>query len=161
VGGTCSILAAMAEGAGDFIPEPPIGVSHVRLITNVRVFEVNSPEDWHDLSTRYRAIDEQGRVVPDWGRVTHEWDAVHLTLGGLLVAEQVRVESSAGWTELRMWDAEQTAWLRWCFESVDHLPDLEAPPPSPIDLGASMLHFHHSNLFPGSLWRPHDQSRED
>ncbi len=68
---------------------------------------------------------------PDWSAVAHDWDAVHLTLGGLLTSEQVRVESSAGWTELWGWGAEQTLWLRWCFTAVERLPVLaELPEPS-------------------------------
>ncbi len=70
-----------------------------------------------------------GRLVPDFAAVARDWDAVHLTLGGLLTAEQVRVDGPGGATELQGWDAEQTVWLRWVFDEVTRLPDLLRPSP--------------------------------
>lgn len=87
------------------------------------------------LCTTYPAAGEDGRLVPDWAAVARDWDAVHLTLGGALTAEQVRVEGPKGWTELSGWDAELTAWLRWRFDDVERLPDLPQPPEPPISMG--------------------------
>ena len=53
---------------------------------------------------------------------------MHLTLGGLLTAEKVRVVSAAGWTMHRFWDIEQTMWLRWAFDDVERLPERDAMP---------------------------------
>ncbi len=133
VGDTCSILAAMEHLAGDFRPVPPIGRLRLRASSQARVFEVDGPQAWRQLATRYPSHNEQGLIVPDWGLFAEEWDAVHLTLGGLLTAEQVRI-GIAERTELQGWAAEQTAWVRWCFEEVDRLPDLANPPPSPVPL---------------------------
>jgi hypothetical protein len=133
LGDTCSILAAMEHGAGDHYATPPIGRVRLSASRRARVYEVTGPLDWHQLAARYPAFDEHGRLVPDWGRFAEEWDAVHLTLGGLLTATQLGVESAAGWSELQGWDAEQTAWVRWQFERVKRLPSLSASPPSPID----------------------------
>ncbi|GBD15125.1 hypothetical protein HRbin26_00011 [bacterium HR26] len=72
--------------------------------------------------------------MPDWSRVAEDWDAVHLTFGALLAAEQVRVETPEAWTELWGWDFEQAVWLRWCFTAVTRLPNLHAYPEAPVDL---------------------------
>ncbi len=98
------------------------------------MFEVDDPEAWHALCVRYTAMGEDHRLVPNWSAVAEDWDAVHLTLGGLLTAEQVRIESVAGWTQLGMWDCEQTVWLRWCFTTAVRLPDVEYCPPCPVVL---------------------------
>ena len=76
--------------------------------------------------------------MPDWGRFAESWDAVHLTLGGLLMTDQVRITGSRGWTELQGWNAEQAAWVRWSFDEVYRLPNLTEPPPSPIPLEFSV-----------------------
>ena len=90
-----------------------------------------------------RAVDGSGRadiatdmerwLTPNWAMVAEDWDGVHLTLGGLLTAEKVRVASAAGWSMLRFWDMEQTMWLRWTFDGVERLPDRYAKP-LPIEL---------------------------
>lgn len=129
---TCAILIAMDHLAGDFSPTYPIRRFHVQTSPIARVYEVDGPQAWHQLATRYPALDEAGRTVPDWGLVAVDWDAVHLSLGGLLTAQLVRVEAAGGFTELQSWDSEQTAWLRWCFDEVEHLPDLTEIPKAPI-----------------------------
>lgn len=104
-----------------------------------RVYEIDGPPSWHDLCVRYPTagvVDsntppftlEPGRLTPDWGEVAADWDGVHLTSGGQLTTEQVRVESDAGWTYLWGWDIEQTLWLRWMFYEVEQLPDHTPPP---------------------------------
>ncbi|MXY45687.1 MAG: hypothetical protein F4Y44_01635 [Chloroflexi bacterium] len=72
-------------------------------------------------------------LTPNWSAVAAEWDGVHLTLGGLLTAEKVRVASAAGWSMLRFCDMEQTMWLNWVFEDVERLPDGDAIP-LPVEL---------------------------
>lgn len=57
------------------------------------------------------------------GAVAEEWDGVHLSIGGLLTAEQNRYESSAGWTMLSFWHAEQTFWLRALKTETERQPD--------------------------------------
>lgn len=136
-GDTCAILAAMLHHAGDFYWEPPIRRTRLRATPPARVFEVDGPLTWRRLAMRYPAMDEQGRTVPDWGLVSADWDAVHLSLGGLLTAQQVRVAGLTGTTELQGWDSEQTAWLRWCFDEVTPLPDLAEPPEPPMQINPS------------------------
>ena len=91
---------------------------------DVRVFEIDGPGAWHDLCVQYTARGEDGRLVPDWSAVARDFDAVHLSLGGLLTSEQVRIASVAGWSIHDKWDLEQTLWLHWRFETTDRLPDL-------------------------------------
>ena len=79
------------------------------------------------------ATDIERWLTPDWASVAEDWDGVHLTLGGLLTAEKVRVASAAGWTMHRFWDIEQTMWLRWAFDDVERLPDGDAMP-LPIEM---------------------------
>ncbi len=93
--------------------------------------------------------------MPDWGLVAGEWDAVHLSLGGLLTAQLVQVKGSAGFTELQSWDSEQTTWLRWCFDEVERLPDLAQIPEATIPIKhPDRLWFPEMYPRPGSLLLP-------
>lgn len=86
-----------------------------------------------DSDERGFATDIENWLTPNWSAVAEDWDGVHLTLGGLLTAEKVRVVSDAGWSMLRFWDMEQTMWLRWAFDDVERLADRSAMP-LPADL---------------------------
>ena len=134
VAGSSAVLAALAHGTGDYHVALPLVLYRLVASPSARVFEVTGPEAWYRLCTSYPARGEDGRLVPDWSRVAQDWDGVHLTFGGLLAVEQVRVDTTAGWTELWGWDFEQTVWLRWSFTAVTRLPDLHAYPVSPVDL---------------------------
>ena len=81
-----------------------------------------------DIDARDISTDMARWLTPNWAAVAEDWDGVHLTLGGLLTAEQVRVASASGWSMLRFWDIEQTMWLRWAFDDVERLPDRDAVP---------------------------------
>ncbi|MGH2616174.1 MAG: hypothetical protein ACRDJC_13100 [Thermomicrobiales bacterium] len=129
---TTSFLACVAYGAGDIAADFDLPFARYRLTIapTARVYEIDGPGAWHRLCTRYPTSGEDDRLVPDWPAIAVDWDGVHLTLGGLLTAEQVRVEGPQGWTEHWAWDAEQTVWLRDVFDAV-RLPDLTelAEPP--------------------------------
>lgn len=124
---TSSWLAAL-EYVGEHPATFPLIQYEMEVSPDARIVEVDGPATWYRLCTRYPAEGDKGQLVPDWPAVAREWDAVHLTLGGLLTSEQVRVESPAGWSEHRLWDAEQTIWLRWCFTNVIQRPTLSAFP---------------------------------
>ena len=81
-----------------------------------------------DANERNFATDMENWLTPNWSAVAEDWDGVHLTLGGLLAAEKVRISSVAGWSMFRFWDMEQTMWLRWAFADVERLPDRSAMP---------------------------------
>jgi hypothetical protein len=148
-GEVSSAVSALLYHSGNYhLGDPPLVRYRVAAAPDLRVYEVDGPRAWHDLCVRYPAAGEDGRLVPGWGTFAQDWDGVHLTLGGLLTADQVRVESDAGWTELALWEFEQTHWLRWGFESIERLPDLTGfldtplPLPTPPTLqvpGASTL----------------------
>lgn len=74
-------------------------------------------------------------LAPDWAAVAADWDGVHMTFGGLLTCDKVRVASAAGWSMNRFWDLEQTLWLRWAFGKPERLPDHESAAHLPVDLG--------------------------
>lgn len=158
--GTSSLFAAIDHGVGDIrdgYSRPPYSFWQLEVDASARVFEVDGPQSWHNLCLSYPAeganhrsepdfSGDEGRLVPDWSAVAADWDSVHLTFGGWLTAEQVRVESPAGWTYHWAWDAEQTMWLRWKFTSSQQMPDheeLDWPPHSqsspnfPVDVPPS------------------------
>ena len=60
---------------------------------------------------------------PIGSKVARDWDAVHLSFGGYLTSEQIRVESEHGWTYHWAWDHEGTLWLRWMFNGYERLED--------------------------------------
>ncbi len=99
-----------------------------------RVAEIHSPANWWDFASRYRdpspgyVYNPQAqrtaafeRLDPDWSRVAADWDAVHLSIGGYLTAEDVPFERDGVTTELRGWNLESTVWLRWVFESYERI----------------------------------------
>ena len=120
-----SKLIAYDRWVGDHHCQFPLAWWSLRLLEKVRVFEIHGPSDWHNLCVRYPVEDREGRLVPNWGAVAEEWDGVHLSFGGLLTAEQNRYESSAGWTTLDFWQAEQTYWLRALRTETERQPDFE------------------------------------
>ena len=144
---TSSMFAAIDCGVGDIrqaYSGPPYAFWQMTVDTSARVFEIDGPQAWHNLCVRYPAegtadrgspdfSGDKGRLVPDWFAVAADWDAVHLTFGGLLTAEQVRVGSPSGWTYHWAWDYEQTMWLRWMFTSSDRMADHQEPEESGPD----------------------------
>lgn len=130
-----SELMAKDERVSDYISKFPLTWWSIRFLEEVRVFEIHGPADWHNLCVRYPAEDRQGRLVPNWGAVAEDWDGVHLSLGGLLTAEQNRYESPAGWTMQDAWHAEQTYWLRALKTESERQPDFEEGMGAPEILG--------------------------
>lgn len=133
-GSLSSELIAIREGAGDYLPEPPYSRYRLRADPDARVFEITGPTAWQALCTMFSAIEPDGKLVPDWRAIAQRWDAVHLTLGGLLTAEQVRLESGEHWTQFGGWNAEQTLWLHDRFVQVERWPDLPDVPAGDIEI---------------------------
>jgi hypothetical protein len=102
----------------------PYSVWRMQVEKHVRVFEIHSPGDWHRLATRYAGAPAGKETNPDWSLVSKDWDAVHLSVGGLLTAQALTLESDAGTTTLRGWDVECTVWLRWAFTGAEELPQV-------------------------------------
>lgn len=134
-GETSSALAALRHHTGDYY-EGDVPFSRRRVVPDpgARVFEVQGPLDWHHLCASYPSLDKDGRMVPLWNAVSADWDAVHLSLGGLVAADQVKTRSSLGWSELRFWEFEQTRWLNWSFSEIEMASDVVYLPDSPVPL---------------------------
>lgn len=154
VQGVSSMFAALDWGTCDIgigFSGPPWASWRLQVPHSARIFEVDGPLTWHDLCLRYPAevikdpgrpdfSGDDGQLEPNWSAVAADWDGVHLTFGGWLTSEQVRIESPAGWTYHWDWEAEQTKWLRWLFTASERMPDHERISPfkgwpwAPVDL---------------------------
>jgi hypothetical protein len=135
VDGDSSIYVAIDEKVGDPITgqKAPYQSWLLKAEKNIRILEIENADGWHMLCARYPTAGsathdspdfsmDSGRIVPDWYAVAQDWDAVHISFGAMLMTDQVRVESKAGWTFNWAWQIEQTLWLRWAFTSIDPLP---------------------------------------
>ena len=142
IGDISPMAAAIDFGVGDLRmgnEKPPYAVWRMNVDESARIFEIHSPSDWHRLCVEYPAEGNSGRhagnepdfsrdagkLVPDWSKVAHDWDAVHLSFGGYLTSEQVRMETEHGWTYHWAWDHEGTLWLRWMFDGYERLEDYQ------------------------------------
>ena len=126
IDGSSGARTALTVGMSDFVDtfqSGPIACWRLDAAPDARVFEIDGPGAWHALCVRYPARGEDGRIVPDWSAAASDLDAVHLTVGGLLTAEQVRIDSPSGWSQHDGWDFEQTLWLHWKFTRAERLPD--------------------------------------
>lgn len=158
---TSSLFVAFDQGVGDIgiggRSPPFFPFWRLKAAASARVYEVNGPLAWHDLCLRYPTegrdypnepdfSGDKGRVVPNWWAVSADWDAIHLSFGGWVTVEQVRIESPSGWTYHWGWDAEQTMWLRWMFTDMERMPEHQRMA-SPLE---GLVHWHYSyrNLEP-------------
>lgn len=101
---------------------------------SARVFEVHSPAAWAELARTFagkwaayrwsgnaRRSDADIRLDPDWTMVATAWDGVHVSVAGLLTAEDLPFRVDGDTSELRGWNVESTAWLRWAFVSTEQV----------------------------------------
>lgn len=130
-----ALLVAGLTGLGDWIVESPIERKRVRIHPDARVVEIHDADFWHRFVLRYPADGRHGTmpdvpdmpwgqgggIVPDWAAVAQDLDGVHVSLWGMLMIEQVRVTSDAGWTEHWGQSGESTLWLRAVFMDVEDL----------------------------------------
>ena len=136
VGEDTSFFVAVDGYVGDLdIYTLPFECWELLVDHDVQVFEVHGPTDWNRLCVRYPARGttdgappDPEWLVPDWAAAAEDWDGVHLSLGGLLTAEQVRHQSKDGISMLNFWQAEQTYWLRGLASNARRLPDHERVP---------------------------------
>ncbi len=142
VDGLSAELAVLLSGASDRAMDFPIERRRVTIRPDIRVLEIDSAQDWHDLVRRYPADvtrspqtdpamrdvpwgQSDGIMVPDWSQVVDDWDGVHVTSWALLTATQMRVTSDIGWTEPWSWEGDHAIWLIWPFDVVTDLPAIE------------------------------------
>ncbi|MDQ1745054.1 MAG: hypothetical protein QOE23_3393 [Pseudonocardiales bacterium] len=93
----------------------------------VRILQLDTPEDWVDVVRRYplevtatpkrgdwwRTTDRDGRwAMPDWPAVAEDWDAVHLSVAGYLTTagRALAVDRNTA-TVLAGWPPDATFWL--------------------------------------------------
>jgi hypothetical protein len=103
------------------------GPYHPWLLTvadEARVAEIHSPDDWRRFAHQYSTESSQGRAPVNWEQVRRDWDAVHLSVGGLLTAHAPAVAGAPDAELLEGWHMESTVWLRWAFTSVTRLPPI-------------------------------------
>ena len=123
-----SLLISNDARAGDFMWKVPLECWNLQVHSEVRVYEIHGPRDWHELCVKYPATgsineDQVNRLVPDWGAAASDWDAVHLSFGGLLTCEQRVYDVGGDWTKHGTWHAEMTFWLTSIDTSANRLPD--------------------------------------
>jgi hypothetical protein len=112
----------------------PYCVWAVAATNAARVFEIQSRGAWSALARSYPRAQagythtttahrpqRSARLDPDWSDVARDWDAVHLSTGGWLTAEDVPYEVDRRTSELRGWELESTVWFRWSFSSVERM----------------------------------------
>ncbi len=116
--------------------EPPYHPWRLQVQSSARIYEIHGPQSWHALCLMYPTASTPAYplpaskvlIEPDWQAVARDWDGIHLSTGGLLTTERVVLGKPNAQTHLFGWQVESTAWLRWVFDRVERLPD--------VDLGA-------------------------
>ena len=113
----------------------PLHVYQLTVAPRARIAEIHSPQDWSLLCREYPGTvpgyvfttdarhrrAEDSRLDPEWSSVAREFDGVHVSIGGLVTAEDVPYTEGGVTTELRGWNMESTCWLRWSFTSANPL----------------------------------------
>ena len=108
---------AMSWGVGDWCEVEHSKRVRASIDPSARVYEVNSPEDWHRLCARWPSKDVHPNspvprtIAPDWGGLSSEYEGVHLSFLGLLTTPSVPITSKAGRSMMWSWEQEGTFWL--------------------------------------------------
>jgi hypothetical protein len=128
----------------DGVATPPIPQWRLPVLESARVYEVHAAEDWVSLVTRYPRDTSRVRrrlwranwgtpdrpvITPDWRRLAEDYDAVHLSMAGLLTAAGRPLDVSGGFTMLEGWETESTVWLRPAFGTPERVGDWLGPIP--------------------------------
>jgi hypothetical protein len=123
------------RSSGEVVPcqSSPYVRWRLDVLPAARVYEVHGPQDWNSLCLAYPAPScmayptcrPDALIEPDWQVVSQDWDAVHLSVGGLLTTDRVRWGMPGAQTHLFGWDVESCTWLRWVFGSTGRLLDGE------------------------------------
>jgi hypothetical protein len=111
----------LRNGADGSPPDGPQSIWRLTPHPDARVFEIRAPADWQRLCETYPGPVVHGYVVPHWEAAAEHFDAVHLTVEGLIRAQGVLIDTDHGQAMLDDWDAESTAWLRWSVVSLERL----------------------------------------
>ncbi len=105
----------------------PVGCWHLPIDEDARVFEVLVPSDWLDLCERYPRVRLNPRewlewgiscpraLSPDWLAVARDWDAVHISMSGLITTVGLPLVSGIYGVLIEGIDTERTVWFRSAF----------------------------------------------
>ena len=85
-----------------------------------RIYDVRSAEAWTQLVLQY-PLEHAGLVYPDWAQIATKYDAVHFTVSAVVAIQEIRLAAGGFTVPEGYWDAEQTLWLNWCFDSVQQV----------------------------------------
>lgn len=109
----------------------PIGCWRFPIFDDARVWEVQSSSDWFSLCERYPrigrvpsdwrswGIDAPYSITPDWGSMAREWDALHVSMAGVLTATDMPIIAGSHATLCPAVNSEMTFWFRSRFETPD------------------------------------------
>ncbi len=118
----------------------PISCWEVQVDAGTNVFEIHSPLDWLRLCYRYpRAYDvpdhwsEWGvrtnrAFGVDWSSMTADWDAMHISMAGVLTATDLPIIIGNSTTILEGFSTELTVW----FSNPPHSPKYLGVAESPL-----------------------------
>ncbi|CAM05271.1 hypothetical protein SACE_6098 [Saccharopolyspora erythraea NRRL 2338] len=81
--------------------------------SGVDAYTIDELQGWCRLVESYPVECTDGMIGVSWTAVARDFDVVHLTARGLVHAQGVVVETAAGPSVLRHWDAESSAWFRF------------------------------------------------
>ena len=110
---------------------PPVAIWDMPVEQDAAVYEVMAAEDWsrlcadhpRDTTDRRReswaedlGVHDRRIITPAWESVGERWDAVHLTVAGLLTTTGRIIPIDGGVTSVLRWHTETTAWFRPAFE---------------------------------------------
>lgn len=102
---------APIEAVSGAEPDRPLRAVDV-VVDESRIFRLRSWGDYLTLVDRYPDYRVSGRTLVRWRRVALDYDAVNLTVQGLVDTHgRVERRQDGRVVELRGWDAECTAWL--------------------------------------------------
>ncbi|MBE7195976.1 MAG: hypothetical protein INR66_26290 [Gordonia polyisoprenivorans] len=96
----------------------PWSVWRLRMSKLANVKEISNAKSWVELVDEC-ARTERGFLVPDWTKVAEKYDAVHLTLRGVVATQGLIFETDSGLMPGGSWDVECTVWMNWQVEHFE------------------------------------------
>jgi hypothetical protein len=117
----------------------PIHCWKVRVDNQARIYEIRRPVDWLLLCGRYpksyRVPDEwasyrlhaRSRFGVDWNAVAADWDALHVSMSGLLTTVDLPIFVGADATLLQGFASDVTVWFRNCLSDPELITSVDGP----------------------------------
>jgi hypothetical protein len=102
--------------SGTMFPKP-WHTYELSVSRDARVYDVGTAQSWASLVQQH-PLHSRGLVYPDWQSISEQYDAVHFTLPAIVAMQEVRLTVESSVIAEGYWDAEQTFWLNWRFDSA-------------------------------------------